>query len=132
MAEERLHEVGSVCIPHTLLSNCLSKPSVPSKVPMRVLCKLRSSELKRCRQCAVKVARGSLPKLWPSKFNHSNLGEYKSVAGTSLSGSQSAGPGPCHLGGLRSPGPVGSWAPGFLSDDNWPCGSHQMRSTPLS
>ena len=88
MAEERLHEVGSVCIPHTLLSNCLSKPSVPSKVPMRVLCKLRSSELKRCRQCAVKVARGSLPKLWPSKFNHSNLGEYKSVAGTSLSGSQ--------------------------------------------
>lgn len=42
--------IQTMCIPHTLLSNCLSKPSVPSTVPMRVLCTLGSSELKRCRQ----------------------------------------------------------------------------------
>lgn len=51
-------------------------------------------------------------------------------AATSLSGSPSAGPGPHHVGGLRSPGPLGSSAPGFLSNDNWPWGSHQLRSAP--
>lgn len=72
------------------------------------------------------------PRLWGDgePLPHPCLCNLRAV--TSLSGSQSTGPGPHHLGGLRSPGPVRSWTPGFLSDDNWPWGNHQMRSTPLS
>ena len=68
MAEERLHEAGSVC-PHRPCpsSTCCSAAAfqatgAPSKVPARVLCKLSSSELKRCRhtKCVISVIRGSL------------------------------------------------------------------------
>lgn len=89
MAEEKLHEVGSVC-PHG--PDRVHPPhaaGAPSKVPARVLCKLRSRELKRCRhtKCVISVMRGSLQSRGQVSPTVPIWVNIKSIAGTSLSGS---------------------------------------------